>query len=148
MSLKNENVQSHQTLIREPNPVFFVSRRFCPIKGLTELAHEWWINGATSLEQPPLVTNKSCCCREMANVKSYYMAKLHFGRKEAVIRSWLLWRGDHQWKFHCLSHMDFSVNDCYNNRYTIFTLSIRTPQLLTMLVLKFEQVQFTTRCCV
>ena len=25
---------------------------------------------------------------------------------------------------------------------TLFTLSIRTPQLLTMLVLKFEQVQF------
>ena len=31
---------------------------------------------------------------------------------------------------------------------TVFTLSIRTPQLLTILVRKFEQVQFTTRCCV
>ena len=31
---------------------------------------------------------------------------------------------------------------------TIFTLSIRTPQLLTIYVLKFEPVQFTTRCCV
>ena len=30
---------------------------------------------------------------------------------------------------------------------TVFTLSIRTPQLLTMYVLKFEPVQFTTRCC-
>ena len=27
----------------------------------------------------------------------------------------------------------------------VFTLSILTPQLLTILVLKFEQVQFTTR---
>ena len=31
---------------------------------------------------------------------------------------------------------------------TVFTLSIRTRRLLTILVLKFEQVQFTTRCCV
>ena len=31
---------------------------------------------------------------------------------------------------------------------TVFTLSIRTPQLLTIYVLKFEPVQFTTRCCV
>ena len=33
---------------------------------------------------------------------------------------------------------------------TVFTLSIRTPQLLTVLVLhvQFEQVQLTIRCCV
>ena len=31
---------------------------------------------------------------------------------------------------------------------TVFTLSIRTPQRLTIYVLKFEPVQFTTRCCV
>ena len=31
---------------------------------------------------------------------------------------------------------------------TIITLSIQTPQLLTLLFLKFEQVQYTTRCCV
>ena len=36
----------------------------------------------------------------------------------------------------------------YLKLYTVFTLSIPTPQLLTMLVLNFEQVQFTTRCCV
>ena len=29
-----------------------------------------------------------------------------------------------------------------------FTLSIQTPKLLTILYLKFEQVQFTTHCCV
>ena len=33
-------------------------------------------------------------------------------------------------------------------RNTVFTLSIRTPQLLTIYVLKFEPVQFTARCCV
>ena len=32
--------------------------------------------------------------------------------------------------------------------HTVYTQSIRTPQLLTILVLKFEQVQLTTRCCV
>ena len=31
---------------------------------------------------------------------------------------------------------------------TVFTLSIQTPQLLTILNLKFEQVQLTTQCCV
>ena len=31
---------------------------------------------------------------------------------------------------------------------TVFTLSIRTPQLLTIYVLTFEPVQFTTRWCV
>ena len=31
---------------------------------------------------------------------------------------------------------------------TMFILSIRTPQILTILVLKFEPVQFTTQCCV
>ena len=31
---------------------------------------------------------------------------------------------------------------------TVFTQSIRTPQLLTIYVLKFEPVQFTTQCCV
>ena len=30
----------------------------------------------------------------------------------------------------------------------VITLSIQTPQLLTILYLKFEQVQFTTNCCV
>ena len=34
------------------------------------------------------------------------------------------------------------------NDSTVFSLSIRTPQLLTIYVLKFEPVQFTTRCCV
>ena len=29
---------------------------------------------------------------------------------------------------------------------TIFTLSIQTPQLLTIFVLKFEQVKFITQC--
>ena len=38
---------------------------------------------------------------------------------------------------------DFCV--CY---FTVFTLSIQTPQLLTILNLKFEQVQFTTHSCV
>ena len=36
----------------------------------------------------------------------------------------------------------------YSIKYTVFTISIRTPQLLTIYVLKFEPVQFTTRCCV
>ena len=31
---------------------------------------------------------------------------------------------------------------------TVFTLSSRTPQLLTIYVLKLEPVQFTTQCCV
>ena len=31
---------------------------------------------------------------------------------------------------------------------TIITLSIQTPQLLTIVYLKFEQVQFTTQCYV
>ena len=30
----------------------------------------------------------------------------------------------------------------------VFTLSIWTPQLLTIYVLTFEPLQFTTRCCV
>ena len=30
---------------------------------------------------------------------------------------------------------------------TIYTLSIRTPKLLTILVLKFEKVYFTTLLC-
>ena len=29
-------------------------------------------------------------------------------------------------------------------KYKVFTLNIRTPQLLTILVLKFEQVYFTS----
>ena len=39
---------------------------------------------------------------------------------------------------------------CFQNRSVaiVFTLSIRTPQLLTILVPEFEQVQFTTQCCV
>ena len=36
---------------------------------------------------------------------------------------------------------------CTHKDNTIFTLSIQTPQLLSILVLNFEQVQFTTRCC-
>ena len=35
---------------------------------------------------------------------------------------------------------DLQINLCY---ISIFILSIRTPQLLTIVVLKFEQVQFT-----
>ena len=38
------------------------------------------------------------------------------------------------------------LHGCY--MHTVFTLSIRTPQLLTIYVLKFEPVQFTTRCYV
>ena len=34
------------------------------------------------------------------------------------------------------------------NIRTLFALSIRTPQLLTTLALKFEQIRFTTHCCV
>ena len=30
--------------------------------------------------------------------------------------------------------------------YTIFTIRILTPELLTIIVLKFEQVQFTKLC--
>ena len=41
----------------------------------------------------------------------------------------------------------FSMN-IYGMVLTVFTLSIRTPQLLTIYVLKFEPVQFTTRCFV
>ena len=41
------------------------------------------------------------------------------------------------------SQMDWFV--CWD---TVFILSIRTHQLCTILVLKFEQVQYTTRCCV
>ena len=41
------------------------------------------------------------------------------------------------------------TNDSQKQKYfTVFTLSIQTPQLLTILVLKFEQKQFPTRCCV
>ena len=36
----------------------------------------------------------------------------------------------------------------YLGLVTVFILSIRTPQTLTIYVLKFEPVQFTTRCCV
>ena len=32
--------------------------------------------------------------------------------------------------------------------FTVFILSIRVSQLLTILNLKFEQVQLTTQCCV
>ena len=35
-----------------------------------------------------------------------------------------------------------------SKQHTVFTLSIRTPQLLTIYVLKFLPVQFTTRCYV
>ena len=38
--------------------------------------------------------------------------------------------------------------DTISTNHTVFTLSIQTPQLLTIYVLKFEPVQFTTRCCV
>ena len=42
--------------------------------------------------------------------------------------------------------IDYLVySGCY---FTVFTFSIETPQLLTILYLKFEQVQFTTHCCV
>ena len=37
--------------------------------------------------------------------------------------------------------VDFSI--CY---FTVFTLSDRTPKLLALLYLKFEQGQFTTYC--
>ena len=41
--------------------------------------------------------------------------------------------------------IDHSISVYY---FDIFTLSIQTPQLFTILDLKFEQVQFTTHCCV
>ena len=51
------------------------------------------------------------------------------------------------WKNKKNIYMDASLIWSYELRvYTVFTVSIRTPQLLTTLVLKFEQVQFTTRC--
>ena len=40
-----------------------------------------------------------------------------------------------------------SMNGFWFRTITVFTLSIWTPQLLTILVLKFEQVYFTARCC-
>ena len=41
--------------------------------------------------------------------------------------------------------IDHLISVCY---FTVFTLSIQTPQLLTICYLKFEQVQFTTHSCV
>ena len=48
------------------------------------------------------------------------------------------------------SHDNRLLQDTDNRTsvHTVFTLRIRTPQLLTIYVLKFEPVQFTTRCCV
>ena len=41
-----------------------------------------------------------------------------------------------------------SIYRALDKRSTVFTLSFRIPQLLTILVLKLEQVQFSTRFCV
>ena len=41
--------------------------------------------------------------------------------------------------------IDHLIFVCY---FTIFTLSIQTHQPFTILYLKFEQVEFTTQCCV
>ena len=43
---------------------------------------------------------------------------------------------------HVSVHLFFLFPD--DNLSTVFTLSIQTPQLLTIYVLKFEPVQFTT----
>ena len=52
-------------------------------------------------------------------------------------------KNDYHYRFANNQSFDFSV--CY---FTVFTLSIQTPKFLTILNLKFEQVQFTTHCCV
>ena len=41
--------------------------------------------------------------------------------------------------------IDHLIFVCY---FTIFTLSIQTPQILTIHIKTFEQVEFTTQCCV
>ena len=53
----------------------------------------------------------------------------------------------HKNDYHCrfANNQTFDFCVCY---FTVFTLSIQTPQLLTILCLKFEQVQFTIHCCV
>ena len=47
-----------------------------------------------------------------------------------------------------MQDLTVSFYNVYHTQPTVFTLSIRTPQLLTIYVLKFEPVQFTTQCCV
>ena len=63
------------------------------------------------------------------------------GRGGGARRGWG-WGGEASQNYFCLP---FEMGLLY---FTVFTLSIRTPQLSTILVLKFEQVQFTTQCCV
>ena len=48
-------------------------------------------------------------------------------------------KNDYPYRFANNRSFDFCV--CY---IIVFTLSIQTPKLLTILYLKFEQVQFTT----
>ena len=52
------------------------------------------------------------------------------------------------WKFKALLKVGGLKEEFLASMNTIFTLSIGTPQLLTILVLEFEQVQFTIRCFV
>ena len=52
-------------------------------------------------------------------------------------------KNDYHYRFANNRSFDFCV--CY---FTVFTLSIQTPQLLAILYLKFEHVQFTSYCCV
>ena len=49
----------------------------------------------------------------------------------------------YRYRFANSRSFDFCV--CY---FTVINLSIQTPELLIILNLKFEQLQFTTRCCV
>ena len=56
---------------------------------------------------------------------------------------------DEQWRLIRLPNIVWSVISMGAHfQKNIFTLSIQTLQLLSILVLKFEQVQFTSRCCV
>ena len=51
-------------------------------------------------------------------------------------------KNDNSYRFSNNRSVNFCV--CY---FTIFTFCIHTPQLLIILYLKFEQVQFTAQCC-
>ena len=50
-------------------------------------------------------------------------------------------KNDYHYRFANNRSFDFCV--CY---FTVFTLNMQTPQLLTILYLKYEQI--TTHCCV
>ena len=86
--------------------------------------------------------------RQIESVEEYSAKKrkLLIGEKQEIYcHSNLIWtqRADANTYLHCGK---WSTVLRYCN--TVFTLNIRTPQLLTIYFLKFEPVQFTTRCCV